>query len=63
NRKRTTFLWHMKTIQSMDEDRWFSNAKAKRLLNWSPKLTMREGLVRVINWYYQEGYLKDKRQH
>jgi len=62
NRKGTTFLWHMKTVQAMDEDRWYSNATAKRLLNWSPKFTMREGIARAINWYYKEGYLEDKRQ-
>jgi dihydroflavonol-4-reductase len=62
NRKGTTFLWHMKTVQAMDEDRWYSNATAKRLLKWSPKLTMREGIKRAINWYYQEGYLENKRQ-
>lgn len=61
NRKKNTFLWHMKSVQAMDEDRWFSNAKAKRLLNWSPKLTMREGIKRAINWYYKEGHLEDKR--
>ncbi|MFX0169177.1 MAG: NAD-dependent epimerase/dehydratase family protein [Candidatus Hodarchaeota archaeon] len=62
NRRKTTFLWHVKTIQAMDEDRWFSNETAKRLLNWSPQITMREGIARAINWYYQEGYLEDKHQ-
>lgn len=55
---KTTFLWHMKTVQSMDEERAYSNRKAKRLLGWSPRLTMREGLGRVINWYFANGYLK-----
>jgi dihydroflavonol-4-reductase len=58
NRHKTTFLWHMKTVQAMDEERTYSNRKAKRLLAWSPKLTMREGLSRVIDWYFAHGYLK-----
>ncbi|MFW9830867.1 MAG: NAD-dependent epimerase/dehydratase family protein [Candidatus Thorarchaeota archaeon] len=60
NRAKTTFLWHMKTTQSMDEERWFSNAKAKKVLGWTPQLTMQEGLIRTINWYYKEGHLDDK---
>lgn len=58
NRKRTTFLWHMKTVESMDQNRWYSNEKAKRLLSWAPKITMREGLKRAISWYFENGYLK-----
>lgn len=58
NRGKTTFLWHMKTVQAMDEDRSYSNRKAKRLLAWSPRLTMREALSTVIDWYFANGYLK-----
>ncbi len=62
NRGRTTFLWHRKTIQSMDEDRWYSNEKAKRLLGWSPKVTIKEGLMRQIEWAWQEGLLEKKKE-
>jgi len=58
NRKRTTFLWHMQTVQSMDEERWYSNEKAKKLLGWAPQVTMREGLKRAIDWYYENNYLE-----
>jgi nucleoside-diphosphate-sugar epimerase len=58
NRGRTTFLWHMKTVESMDQERWYSNEKAKRLLSWTPKVTMYEGLKRTIDWYFENGYLK-----
>jgi dihydroflavonol-4-reductase len=61
NRKRTTFLWHVKTIQSMAEDRWFSNAKAKQLLDWTPQISMREGLKREIEWAYENGYLERRK--
>jgi dihydroflavonol-4-reductase len=58
NRHKTTFLWHMQTIQSMDEERWYSNEKAKRLLGWFPKLTMQEGIGRQIEWAWEKGLLK-----
>ncbi len=58
NRKRTTFLWHMQSVQSMDEDRWYSNKKAKNLLGWAPQVTMREGIKRAIDWYYENNYLE-----
>ncbi|MDF1539059.1 MAG: NAD(P)-dependent oxidoreductase [Candidatus Thorarchaeota archaeon] len=61
NRKRTTFLWHMKTIESMDQERWYSNERAKRLLGWSPKVTMKEGLERQIEWAWKEGLLEKKK--
>ena len=61
NRGRTTFLWHMKTVQSMDEERWYSNDKAKRLLRWTPKITIQEGLVRQIEWAWKEGLLEKKK--
>ncbi len=60
NREKTTFLWHMKTTQSMDEERWYSNEKAKTLLGWAPQITMQEGLIRAINWYYEHGHLDNK---
>ena len=35
-----------------------SNEKAKKLLGWSPKIDIDEGLKRTIGWY--ENYFKDK---
>ncbi len=58
NRGKTTFLWHAKTVESMDQERWYSNEKAKRLLGWNPKYTMQEGIKRAIKWYYDNGYLE-----
>ena len=60
NRGKTTFLWHMKTVQSMDEDRLYDNSKAKRILGWEPKITMKEGLKRAIDWYFENGFLKKR---
>jgi dihydroflavonol-4-reductase len=57
NRGKTTFLWHMKTVQSMDENRIYDNSKAKRVLGWEPKITMKEGLKRAIDWYFENGFL------
>jgi nucleoside-diphosphate-sugar epimerase len=60
NREKTTFLWHMKTVQSMDEERSYSNDKAKKLLGWTPQTSMQEALSKAIDWYYKHGYLEDK---
>ncbi len=57
NRGRTTFLWHTKTIESMDQERWYTNERAKRLLGWEPKHTMQDAIRRAITWYKEHGYL------
>ncbi|MEM4735052.1 MAG: NAD-dependent epimerase/dehydratase family protein [Candidatus Thorarchaeota archaeon] len=62
NRKKNTFLWHMKTVKSMDEDRWYSNERAKTLLEWSPRVTMQEGIRREIEWCWANGLLERRRQ-
>ncbi len=61
NRKKTTFLWHIKTVESMDEERWYSNAHAKAVLGWSPKFSMEEGLKRTIEWYWANNHLVRRR--
>ncbi len=60
NRRKNTFLWHAKTIQSMDEDRWYTNAKAKRLLDWAPKYSMEEGIARQIEWAWETNLLEKR---
>lgn len=60
NRRKNTFLWHMQTIQSMDEDRWYSNSLAKRLLGWAPKVTMKEGIERQIEWAWENNLLEKR---
>lgn len=58
NRKKMTFFWHMKAVDIMHQERVYSNEKAKRLLGWTPKVTMPEGFQRAIDWYFEQGYLK-----
>ena len=60
NHGKNTFLWHVKSVQSMDEDRLYDNSKAKRILGWEPKITMKEGLKRAIDWYFENGFLKKR---
>lgn len=60
NRHGTTFLWHRKTIQSMVEDRWYTNEKARRLLEWSPHYTMVDCIKKTVDWYFANGYLEKK---
>ena len=33
---------------------WANVEKAKRMLGWSPKITLDEGIQQVVNWYQQE---------
>jgi len=58
NRMKMTFFWHGKSVDIMFSNRVYSNEKAKRLLGWSPKVTMIEGLQRAIDWYFDNGLLK-----
>ncbi len=58
NRKKMTFFWHGKSVDIMFSNRVYSNEKAKRLLGWTPKVSMVEGLQRAIDWYYDNGLLK-----
>lgn len=34
------------------------NAKAKKLLKWSPKYDLEQGLKKTVTWFKQEGHLK-----
>lgn len=58
NRKRTTFMWHMKAVDMIFGNRVYSNDKAKRILGWTPKVTMEEGYRRAIKWYFEQGLLE-----
>jgi len=60
NRKKNSFFWHGKSVDIMLSDRVYSNDKAKRLLGWTPKVTMVEGFQRAIDWYFENGYLKKR---
>lgn len=57
NRRKMTFFWHIKSVDLMHQQRVYSNEKAKRLLEWHPRVTMEEGLKRAIDWYFEQGYL------
>lgn len=37
---------------------WADNTKAKRLLEWSPKYTLEEGLKETINWFSNQDNLR-----
>jgi dihydroflavonol-4-reductase len=60
NRKKNTFFWHGKSVDMMYANRVYSNEKANRLLNWEPKVTMKEGFERAIDWYFANGFLKKR---
>jgi nucleoside-diphosphate-sugar epimerase len=60
NRKKMTFFWHTKSVDTMYTNRVYSNDKAKRLLGWTPQVTMVEGFQRAIDWYFANGFLERK---
>ena len=60
NRKKMTFFWHGDSIDMITTERWYTNEKAKRLLNWAPKFTMVEGFQRAMDWYLENGHLERK---
>jgi dihydroflavonol-4-reductase len=60
NRKKNSFFWHGKSVDMMYATRVYSNEKAKRILHWTPKVTMVEGFQRAVDWYFENGFLKKK---
>jgi dihydroflavonol-4-reductase len=60
NRKKMTFFWHGKSVDIMHANRVYCNDKAKRLLGWTPKVSMVDGYKRAIDWYFENGYLERK---
>ena len=44
-------------VEFFSKDRAFSIDKAKRLLGYSPKVSLRDGLARTANWYKKEGLI------
>jgi nucleoside-diphosphate-sugar epimerase len=60
NRKKMTFFWHVKSVDMMNNERVYTNEKAKRLLGWAPEVTMVEGFQRAIDWYFENGLLDRK---
>ena len=60
NRRKNSILWHVKAVDMMMAQRVYSNNKAKKLLGWTPKITMVEGIKRAIDWYFENGYLKKR---
>jgi nucleoside-diphosphate-sugar epimerase len=60
HRGERTYLWHMKTVDAMNHDRWYSNEKAKRVLGWKPSMTMAEAFQSTMDWCISKGYLKKR---
>jgi len=56
--RRRIFAAHSKTIERMKEDRWYSNAKAKRELGYQPKYNLQESLRLTIRRHLDDGALK-----
>lgn len=51
------FMWHVKTVDSVTADRWYSIEKAKKELGFAPKYDLKTGLLETVNWYLRNDYL------
>ena len=45
-------------VEFFAKDRAFSIAKAKRLLDYAPRVDLHEGLARTANWYLEHGLIR-----
>lgn len=50
-------MWHVKTVDSVTADRWYSIEKAKKELGFAPKYDLKTGLLETVNWYLRNDYL------
>ena len=46
-----------RVVESLCSDNSFSNQKARRILGWTPKVDLREGMRRTEEWLRREGHL------
>lgn len=51
------FMLHISTVSAMQQDRYYSNEKAKRELGFSPKYDFENGMADTIKWYRDNGFL------
>ena len=48
---------HRRRVSFFQNNRAFSIEKAKRVLGYKPKISLREGIQRTIRWYQEHGWL------
>jgi dihydroflavonol-4-reductase len=48
---------HRRSVHFFTHDRWFDISKARRVLGYSPKVSLREGMERTARWYRDQGLL------
>ncbi|MEM2920733.1 MAG: NAD-dependent epimerase/dehydratase family protein [Candidatus Bathyarchaeia archaeon] len=51
------FMYHVSTISAMQEDRYYSNDKAKKELGFRPRYDFETGMEETIRWYRENGFL------
>jgi nucleoside-diphosphate-sugar epimerase len=51
------FVMHTSLIDTMKTNRAYSNAKARRILGFSPRFDYREGMKRTIEWFKEKQLL------
>jgi dihydroflavonol-4-reductase len=51
------FVMHTSLIDTMRTNRAYSNAKAKKILGFSPRFSYQEGMKKTIDWYKEKNLL------
>ena len=51
------FVMHTSLIDTMKTNRAYSNAKAKKILGFTPRFSYREGMKNTIDWYKEKNLL------
>lgn len=56
-RGRESFMWHLSTVDTVTQDRYYSVDKAARELGFNPQYDLKTGLSETMTWYRANGYL------
>ncbi|HYB75537.1 MAG TPA: NAD-dependent epimerase/dehydratase family protein [Nitrososphaerales archaeon] len=54
---RSSFMWHLSTVDAVTSDRSFSSARAAKELGYAPRSGLKDGLKETLEWYRANGYL------
>jgi len=55
--KKRLFMFKVDTVDRMSEHRSYTNAKAKKLLDYHPKYSLREAITQTVKYNVQKGYI------
>jgi nucleoside-diphosphate-sugar epimerase len=48
---------HRRTMDFYRTDAVYDTSKAQRTLRWAPRVGLKEGLQRTLDWYHERGLM------